>query len=299
MLTPLLLALVLLPDVVMPRPTELSNLAGDSVELERQAHRLGPARLLRLLQRPQSDKGRLAFLALRGLSLVATQHPEVAGQAALPLLDLLEQAGDDKLRQALSDTLLRVCQVLGRSLPCDEPDDLGCGGDLASLPLRLVQLAEKPSQPVLSRSVALSALQALPFQVWQTSSPRLFALAQRESGPVRTTVLAALSVLHQQAGKPELLALATLPDDSLAAAASQELCWPLLAHKPNAKPSAAPAASVVPDAVLRRAREIAAGTQPLAVRLQTIECLRATGLAQDKALLLQLATAAKAAKNRK
>ncbi len=299
MLTPIALALLLLPDVVMPRPIDLPVVASDPVELERQAHRLGPARLLKLVTRPQTDRGRLALVALRGLSLVVEQHPEVAGQAALPLVDVLEQATDDKLRHGIADVLLRVAQVLGRSLPCEEPDDLGCGGDLANVAVRLLALAERSAQPVFTRSVAVSALQALPISMWHAQSPRLFALAQREAGPLRTTVLAALSVLHQQVTRPELLTLATLPDDALAAAASQELCWPLLLHKPT-KPQPGASVSVpVPDAVLRRAREIAAGTQPIAVRLLTIECLRASAAPQDKALLLQLAAAAKAAKTRR
>lgn len=297
MLTLTALALLLLPDVVMPRPIDLPVVASDSVELERQAHRLGPSRLIKLVTRPQTDRGRLALVALRGLSLVVEQHPEVAGQAALPLVDALEQVSDDKLRHGLADALLRVTQVLGRSLPCEEPDDLGCGGDLASLPVRLLGLAERTTQPVFFRSVAVSALQALPVSMWQAQSPRLFALAQREAGPLRTTVLAALSVLHQQANRPELLTLVSQPDDALALAASQELCWPLTLPKPN-RPGATVSASV-PMPVLSRVRAIAAGPLPIAVRLQAVDCLRASQLPEDRALLTQLATAAKAAKTRK
>ena len=90
-----------------------------------------------------------------------------------------------------------------------------------------------------------------------------------------------------------------LPYDELAAAASQELCWPLTLQKPaRPQPGVAPVA-LVSDPVLLRVRAIAAGTQPIAVRLQTVDCLRVAGTQQDKALLLQLLTAAKAAKIRK
>ena len=300
MLTISSLFLLLLPEVVLPRPVDLPSVAADTAELSRLAERLGPARLLRLAARPASaDKGRVALLALRGLALAGSQQPELAAQVVLPLVDLLEQTPDEKLQKATADTLLRLCQVLGRSIRCEESDDLGCGGDLSVLPSRLLTLAEKPVLSPLLRSVAISALQALPVSSWQGLSPRLFALAQREPMPLRTTALAALSTLHQQVARPELLALVTQPDDELAAAASQELCWPLTLQKPaRPQPGVAPVA-LVSDPVLLRVRAIAAGTQPIAVRLQTVDCLRVAGTQQDKALLLQLLTAAKAAKTRK
>lgn len=300
MLTLQALLLLLLPEVMMPRPVDLPAVATDSVELERLAVRMGPARLLKLLQKPSpADKGRVALTALRGLALAGAQHPEMAAQSVLPLTELLEQTSDEKLRQAISDTLLRLCQVLGHSMYCDEADDLGCGGDLGALPPRLLALAEKPALPALTRSVAISALQALPVASWQTLSPRLFALAQREPAPLRTAVLAALSTLHQQAARPELLSLVTQPDDSLAAAASQELCWPLTLQKPPRPQPAVAAVTSVPEPVLIRVRAIAAGQQPIAVRLQTVDCLRVAGAPADKALLLQLAAAAKSAKSRR
>ena len=300
MLTLQALVLLFLPEVMMPRPVDLSGVASDAVELERLAVRMGPARLVRLLGRPQAaDKGRTALAALRGLSLAGEVNPEFAAQSVLPLLDYLEQTTDDKLQRAASDTVLRLCQVMGRSLRCEEADDFGCGADVGALPTRLVTMAEKSSLPPLTRSVAISALQALPLSTWQAQSPRLFALAQREPVPLRTAVLAALSLLHQQAARPELVTLATQPDDVLAVAAAQELCWPLTLPKPaKPQPSALPV-PVVPPAVLSRVRAMAAATQPIAVRLQTIDCLRVAGTAEDKALLLQIAAAAKAAKSRK
>lgn len=297
MLTLQTLVLLLLPEVVMPRPVDLPGAASDVVELERLATRLGPTRLLKLATRPTTDKGRTALLALKALALSGEHNPELAAQSVLPLSELLEQTTDERIRHAASDALLRLSQVLGRSLRCEEADDPGCGADVTVLPLRLVTMAEKSSLPVLTRSVAVSALLSLPISSWQAQAPRLLALAQREQVPLRTAVLAALSVLHQQANRPELLTLVSQPDDALALAASQELCWPLTLPKPN-RPGATVSASV-PMPVLSRVRAIAAGPLPIAVRLQAVDCLRASQLPEDRALLTQLATAAKAAKTRK
>lgn len=297
MLTLQTLVLLLLPEVVMPRPTDLPSVASDVVELERLATRLGPTRLLKLATRPTADKGRTALLALKALALSGEHNPELAAQSVLPLSELLEQTSDERIRQAASDALLRLSPVLGRSLRCEEADDSGCGADVTVLPLRLLTMAEKSSLPILTRSVAVSALLSLPVSGWQAQAPRLMALAQREPAPLRTTVLAALSVLHQQASRAELLTLVSQPDDALAVAASQELCWPLTLAKPS-KPGV-PAQSVVPTVVLSRVRAIAAGTLPIAVRLLAVDCLRASQLPEDRALLTQLATAMKAAKTRK
>ena len=56
MLTLQTLVLLLLPEVVMPRPVDLPGAASDVVELERLATRLGPTRLLKLATRPTTDK---------------------------------------------------------------------------------------------------------------------------------------------------------------------------------------------------------------------------------------------------
>ena len=154
MLTISSLFLLLLPEVVLPRPVDLPSVAADTAELSRLAERLGPARLLRLAARPASaDKGRVALLALRGLALAGSQQPELAAQVVLPLVDLLEQTPDEKLQKATADTLLRLCQVLGRSIRCEESDDLGCGGDLSVLPSRLLTRSMRTMSAPMSASI--------------------------------------------------------------------------------------------------------------------------------------------------
>ena len=59
---------------------------------------------------------------------------------------------------------------------------------------------------MLTQNVAVSALLSLPISGWGGAGPRLLALAQREQVPLRTAVLAALS-LHQQTNRLWLLTL--------------------------------------------------------------------------------------------
>jgi hypothetical protein len=289
MATVLVVLLWLLPDVVMPRPADFLTHENDPVELERQTRRMGPGRLLKLLEKPVSERKKLTGSVLRGLSLVVEKSPDFAAQTAVPLLEILEQTTDERIRAALHDVLLRSCQNLGRSLACQEADDLGCGGELGNLPRRLLVLSERVSSPASSRNVALSALQSLPVVTWQQFAPRLSAIAQKETGSLRTTALAALSLLSERASRPELVDLLLKPDDVLSAAAAQELCWPLLLI-----PKKTPVAQTqLPAPVVARVRAIAQGTQPIAVRLQTVDCLRAFHTPQDKALLVQLAAHSK------
>lgn len=285
---PLLLWLV--PNVVLPRFTELPNHFADPVELERQTRRLGPSRVFHFLKPLKADAAQVA--ALRGLSLWAEQAPDVAAQLAVPLTDLLAQTRDDKLRVALYDSLLRMCRALGRFPQCSEADDVDCGGEARLLPARLLRLAEQPTSHPASRNVALSALQTLQPSLWQAAAPRLSALAQSEGEPLRTTALAALSVLKEQENRPELVALVLQPDDTLSAAAAQELCWPLILRKNKSQPG-----SVLPENIALRVRTAAQGPAPLASRQKTVDCLRAMGTPQDKTLIGQLLN--RSVKNRK
>ena len=225
-----LLALVLLPDVVMPRPTELANLAGDSVELERQAHRLGPARLLRLLQRPQSDKGRLAFWrcgACRSSHNILKSPVRLRCHCSICWNKRGRQAAPCAVGYAVAG-LSGARAIAAR----DEPT-IWAVAATASLPLRLVQLAENPVSRCCRAVWRCRRCKRCRFKCGRPRH-RGFCTGPARVGAGADDRACGAVGLASASGKPELLALATLPDDSLAAAASQELCWPLLAHKPNA-----------------------------------------------------------------
>ena len=106
--------LLLVPEVVMPRPLEVSAVSSDPVELERLATRLGPVRLLKLAVTAEAGgQPRVAAAALRGLGLAGSFHPEVAAQALLPLVELIELVGhtqDGKLLTAATEALVRAAQ---------------------------------------------------------------------------------------------------------------------------------------------------------------------------------------------
>ena len=285
--------LLLAPEVVMPRPLELSSAGSDQVELERLATRLGPARLIKLASSAAaSGQPRAAVAALRGLGLSGSLHPEAAAQGLLPLAELIGQLHDDKLLNAAVEALLRLCEGLQDTTVCAEPDDRGCGEDLDPLPKYLLQLAAQPTLSPAVRAQLVHAVRALPVPVWRTQAPRLVMLAQgTERGPeaVRDAALAALGLLAQHHLEQELVALALPPTPGeLASAALAELCLPL-PRKP-VRPPAPPSPSLAPE-LAAQVRALSAADQPLPQRQRLQDCLRLLGTPQDKLLLQSIATA--------
>lgn len=283
--------LLLAPEVVIPRPLELSAASGDAVELERLATRVGPVRLIKLaMSAAQSGQLRAALAALRGLGLAGSLHPDVAAQGLLPLAELVGQTQDDKLRAVAIEALVRLCEGLQEAPTCAQPDDRDCGEDLSPVPKYLLQLAALPVLPPPVRGQLVHAVRALPVSMWRAQAPRLALLAQGPP-PVRDAALAALGLLAQHHLERELLALALPPTGGeLASAALAELCLPL-PRKP-ARPPAPPAPSLSPE-LAAQVRALSAADQPLPQRQRLQDCLRLLGTPQDKQLLQSIATARK------
>jgi hypothetical protein len=280
--------LVLLPEVVMPRPVEVSAVSTDAVELERLATRLGPMRLLRLVQTAEANKQpRVATAALRGLGLLASGHPDLAAAAVLPLAELIGQTHDPKLLALAADALVRLCERLQDGSTCAEADDRGCGEDLSPLPRYLLQLAGDPALPAAVRGQLVLAVRALPVPIWLPEGPRLLELARQPGAPpVREAALAALGALAQQQLDRALYALALPPTDGdLASAALAEICLPLPRKPPRPGAAAAPAVFPLAPPLADQVRALAAPTQPLPQRQRLMDCLRLLGTPQDKALL--------------
>lgn len=324
------LALLLLPDVIMPRPLELSAVSNDPVELERLASRLGPARLLRTAQAAEKNgQLRAAQAAVRGIGLSGAEHPDLAAQSLLSLLDFLQHTSDEKLQLAASESVALLCQALASPAACAEPDDGGCGAELSELPTYLLQLVASPALKPPARVLLLGGLRLLPVELWRAQGPKLRTLAAQ---PVlRDAALAALSRLAQHGDSRELFAIilstppapplppppapppvpakpaakpapapvtaaiAASPQGLLAGAAAVELCQPLLPRKtPAPKPAAsAPALPALPANVAEHLRKLAAEDQPPAVRALLSDCLRVLATPADKALLQSITTATK------
>jgi hypothetical protein len=282
-------AVLLVPEVVMPRPLEVSAVSSDPVELERLATRLGPMRLLKLVTTAHANgQTRAAAAALLGLGLSGSQHPEVAAQGLLPLVELVGQTADEKLRSAAIEALVRLCEGLQDTTGCAEPDDGGCGEDPSAVPKYLLQLAALPALPLAGRGQLIQAVRLMPVGVWRAQAPRLVLLAQGPP-PVRDAALAALGVLAQHHLERELTALALPPNSGeLASAALAELCLPL--PRRPARPSAPPVATLAPE-LAQQVRTLAAAEQPLPQRQRLQDCLRLLGTPQDKGLLQSIAVA--------
>ena len=291
--------LLLVPEVVMPRPLEVSAVSTDAVELERLATRLGPARLLKLAVTAEAGgQPRVAAAALRGLGLAGSFHPEVAAQGLLPLVELVGRTQDGKLLTAATEALVRLCEGLQGATACAEPDDPGCGEDLGPVPKYMLQLAALPALPQAVRGQLIQAVRALPVATWRAHAPLLALLAQGPV-PVRDAALAALGLLAQHRLERELTALALPPTSGeLASCALAELCLPL-PRRPTRPPAAvvpSPVPSVGPSLAPELAanvRTLAAGDQPLPQRQRLVDCLRLLGTPQDKQLLQAIGTAAR------
>lgn len=324
------LALLLLPDVIMPRPLELSAVSNDPVELERLASRLGPARLLRTAQAAETNgQLRAAQAAVHGIGLSGAEHPDLAAQSLLALLDFLQHTSDEKLQLAASESVAQLCQALASPAACAEPDDGGCGAELSELPTYLLQLAASPALKPPARLLLLSGLRLLPVELWRAQGPKLRTLAAQPA--LREPALAALSRLAQHGDSRELFAIilstppapplppappplpvptkpaakpapvtvapavTASPQGLLAGAAAVELCQPLLPRKAAVQKPAAPAPALpaLPANVAEHLRKLAAEDQPPAVRALLADCLRVLATPADKALLQSITTATK------
>ena len=328
------LALLLLPDVLMPRPLELSAVSNDPVELERLASRLGPARLLRTAQAAEKNgQLRAAQAAVRGIGLSGAEHPDLAAQSLLSLLDFLQHTSDEKLQFAASESVALLCQALASPAACAEPDDGGCGAELSELPTYLLQLVASPALKPPARVLLLGGLRLLPVELWRAQGPKLRTLAAQPA--LRDAALAALSRLAQHGDSRELFAIilstppvpplppapvpppvpakpaakpdvksvetpvapavAASPQGLLAGAAAVELCQPLLPRKTTAAKPATPASALpaLPANVAEHLRKLAAEDQPPAVRALLADCLRVLATPADKALLQSITAATK------
>lgn len=293
--------LLLLPEVVMPRPTELSSAAaaGDTVELERLATRLGPMRLVGMLEEPSRKQSRLTLAALRGLGLMGASHPDLGVQILPSLVETLGRLGrarllDDKQLAAASDALHRTSAAVGHYAACSDNDVLDCPPVLSEAADRLLDLASDAGMPMALREGALESLAALPPPAWQRLVPRLLKLATLPAptpkpAPVPTraamTVLAAL--VPRDAGEP-LFQLVRSAEPSLASDAAGELCTVATPVKTKGRP-----APPLADDLATRIRALAGPDQPLAQRQRLVECLRLLGTASDKALAAGIVSAAK------
>jgi hypothetical protein len=283
----LTMLMLLLPEVVMPRPTELAAASADTVELERLATRLGPTRLVELFEDAANHKkGRLCAASLRGITLTGAAHADVGGQLLPPFCEALvrlsrAQKLDEKQLHAAGEALRRTASTLGLA-PC------GSAGQMADLdgdcdPMkreaaeRLFALGIDATLPLPLREAALEGLALLPPGSFGHLVPRIVKLAQAPQPPGHgaLVVLAALSLREQ----PEpLLTLVRTAEPGLASEAAQELCAVMA---PRRGPHPAPLFS---DEVATRLRTLAAAEQPLPQRQALLDCLRLLGTPADRAL---------------
>lgn len=289
-------------DVALPRPSELSAVAGDPVELERLSARLGGPRLLQLWSDSVArGQARPAALLLRGLTLMAAQHPERTCQLLPLFLETALQLGrsrklDEATTRGIADTLLRMGDSIGQAHFAGEffgpPLSADLVAELTELSRRLLALAQDAAQPVSWREAALGALASLPTAIWAPLAAGLASLAQSaEAAPLQRPALAALAVLalHDQSPLlPELVLKST--DPSLASLAAGELCL-LLPPPPRRSPSGL--AVPMPPPLSARIRALAAQDVPLVARQRLGECLRLLGTPQDRALWQAIQAAAK------
>lgn len=289
--------LLLLPEVVMPRPTELSSAAaaGDTVELERLATRLGPARLVGMLEEPGARKqGRVTLAALRGLGLMGANHPDLGVQILPSLVDTLGRLGrarqlDDKQLAVAIDALHRTSAAVGHYAGCSDNDVLDCPPVLSEAADHLLALASDGGMPMGLREGALESLAALPPAAWTRLVPRLLKLAsQPQPAPTRAAMTVLAALVPRDGGEP-LLQLVRSADPPLASDAAGELCTVAAPVKTKA-PHPAP---LLAEDLATRIRALAGPEQPLAQRQRLVECLRLLGTPADKTLAQSIVSAAK------
>ena len=292
-------------DVALPRPSELSAVAGDPVELERLAARLGGTRLLSLwTDSAKRGQTKPATILLRGLGLFSQQHPERACQLLPVFLDsvlplLRSHRLDDGMTRVVAETLQRIGDGIGQahwdSDFVGSPQSVDLTPELADAARRLVEVAldRSASLPASVREAALHSLASLPVAAWAVSAPSLAALAQASDPPgVQRAAMSALAVLAQHDRSPALSEIILQSSDpSVAALAAGELC---LVTAPAPRRAGSQAASAVLSPILAaRVRALAALDFSLPHRQRLGECLRLLGTPNDRALWQGIQTAAK------
>lgn len=290
-------------DVALPRPSELTAVAADPVELERLSARLGGSRLLQLwsdsVARGQS---RPATLLLRGLGLIAAQHPERTCQLLPLFLETVVRLQttrklDEATTRGIADTLSKMGDSVAQAHFAGEffgpPLSADLVTELAELSRRLLGWAYDASLPLAWREAALGALSNLPPTVWAPLAPKLASLAQAaDAAALQRPSLAALAVLAVHDLSPLLPDLVLHSDDpSLASNGAGELC--LLLPPPPRRTPTAPLPSALPPPLASRVRALAALDSPPPARQRLGECLRLLGTPQDRALWQAIQTAAK------
>lgn len=295
------LLLLLLPEVVLPRPTELTAAAGDTVELERLSTRLGPARMVALFEDAATRRRRqpgLMQAALHGIGLMGAAHPDIAMQLLPPLTGALSRLGraqrlDDKQMAAAAEALRRTTSALGLSA-ADAASADADGADyepgLRDVAERLFELGTDAALPLPLREGALESMAALPPSAWQHLVPRLIQLAQapqQEQQRRSRGALAALAALVPRDRPEPLVDLVRTAEPTLASEAAAELCGALPPRK-GAHP-----APLFSEEVAGRLRALAAPEQPLPQRVSLVECLRLLGTPADRALYQGIVSAAR------
>ncbi len=297
--------LLLLPEVVLPRPADVTAAAGDAVELERLASRLGPARLLTLLEDAAGRRQpRLTMAVLRSIGLWGAAHPDLSLQFLAPFALTLRRltlghALDEKGLLAAGDALLQTGKALGRQTTCDESATSSlaeCGPVLFEAADRLYQLGADFTLPVALREAALLALATLPAKSFLHLAMHLRKLAQTADlnsesatdsaapSPSRAA-LAALAALFQDGQPSPLVDLVRTAEPPLASGAAAELCAVLVPKKgPHAPP-------VADEDVQAKIRALAGPEHPLLVRQRLLDCLRIFGTPADRALFQGIVSA--------
>lgn len=291
-------------DVALPRPSELSAVAGDPIELERLAARLGGSRLLSLwADSATRGQSRPATVLLRGLGLMSLQHPERACQLLPIFLDTVlplvrSQRLDEGMTRTVAETLLRIGEGIGLA-PWEgdfggPPQGMDLTPEVTDAARRLVAITldRSGSLPLPLREAALGALAALPVAAWALFSGLLSTLAQeREQPGLQRAAMSALAVLSQHDRSPALAEIALHSDDpSVAAQAAGELC---LVASPPARRATTPTSTALSPALATRVRSLAALDFSPPHRQRLGECLRLLGTPQDRALWQNIQAAAK------
>lgn len=292
-------------DVALPRPTELSAVAGDPVELERLAARLGGARLLTLWSESAArGHSKPATIVLRGLGLMSLQHPERACQILPIFLDTVlplvrGRRLDDGMLRVVAETLQRIGEGIGEAHWDSDfigpPQSVDLTPEVGDAAQRLLAVAMdcSGSLPAGLREAALTALGSLPVVAWAALAPQLATLAQASDQPgVQRIAMTALAVLSQHDRSPALAEIALQSSEpTVAALAAAELC--LVASPPPRRGGAGGSAATLSPPLAARVRALAALDFSPPHRQRLGECLRLLGTPQDRALWLGIQNAAK------
>ena len=288
--------MLLLPEVVMPRPTEIAAAQGDSVELERLSTRLGPSRLVELCEEAAGQKKpRLVNALLRGIALSGGAHSDLGAQIIGPFSEALTRLAraaqlDEKQLQLASDALRKSAFALGLS-PCgaaaaESEMEGDCDPARREVADRLLTLGADATLPMTLREGALESLAELPPKSFAHLMPQLEKLAQSSSRPGRSALGVLGSLVPREHPQP-LLSLVKSAPLPLASDAAQELCAVMAPRR------TAHAAPLFSDEIAVRLRALAAPEQPIAQRQELLDCLRLLGTPADRALAQSILAARK------